>query len=295
MAAGSDRIKSLWDAPNEEDTNTAENSLKGIADDYPPALPTSEQELKSDEEESLKEAKSTGTNSPAPTTSRRFPRMSVHDVTRAFQQVPRSTSPSAETPSPPPEAPATQISRTTPSQTPNPYLQNSRTSYSSYHMPQTPSVMYSVPFGPSPLTTRPIAGGHDTSQHMWVPLPPQVYRTPPSSYSYVPQAGYQAVVPVPSKVTTPMAPTGRGRGLPTPHMMSPIAPPSTTNTYSPTPVHQHPYPGRAPMTPQQVAYPPSPVSTYGVPITTGRGTMHRPPNGYDPHTPVTPQNFHPSW
>jgi serine/arginine repetitive matrix protein 2 len=73
-----EQLKLLWSQTSEKADVPGVNSLEGIADDLP-SVPFSLQEVKSEDGET---PPPTGSNGAGPS------RMSLHDVTRAFQQVP---------------------------------------------------------------------------------------------------------------------------------------------------------------------------------------------------------------
>ena len=218
-----EHLKAVWSQTSNKAGLHPVNSLEGIADDLT-ALPFTLQDVKSEDGET-----------PPPSLPTAPSRMSLHEVTRAFQQVPTSSSastpPSHRTVIPPPLTNAP-VARPTYSY---PLPQNNmRPAYASYPSPMmnhspTPA-MYPHPMTPSPVPGRMPVNGHTPlySQPMWVtvagptpqghgtmmrpvasPYPgPMMYPSP----GYVPQP--PAIMPTPPHTQN----GSRGRGGP---IMSP--------------------------------------------------------------------------
>jgi serine/arginine repetitive matrix protein 2 len=266
------------------------NSLEGIADDLT-ALPFTLQDVKSEDGET-----------PPPSLPSAPSRMSIHEVTRAFQQVPTSSS----TPSLPPHRasfspPSTHAPVARPTTAVNyaysPAPQNNLRPayvYPSPMMSHSPGpIMYGHPMASSPVPSRMQVNGHTPlySQPMWMTMPgpsPQghsnMMRSVPSPYPsqmvHYPSAGYAPQPPSNMMPTTPQGQNGRGRGMPP--VMSPVM------------SHAHAHPGSA-------MYGSSPVMLHAVqapqnhgymPMPTGRG-QPRTENGQLPNPqPQHPPNSH---
>jgi len=140
------------------------NSLEGIADDLT-ALPFTLQEVKSEDGET-----------PPPSISAAPSRMSLHDVTKAFQQVPPSSSSSSSHRTPPIAAPPTTRTPNYPYTLPPP-PNGVRPVYGAYPSPilshsPSPGVIYPHPMAPSPVPNRMSVNGHTPlySQPMWMTM-----------------------------------------------------------------------------------------------------------------------------
>jgi serine/arginine repetitive matrix protein 2 len=147
------------------------NSLEGIADDLT-ALPFTLQDVKSEDGET-----------PPPSVSSAPSRMSLHDVTRAFQQVPASSSPSPSTHRGPPlsqtsvAAPLVQRPPTYGYTLPPPLNHGMRPNfvpYSSSMVTASPNspIVYPHTLPTSPVPSRMQINGHTPlySQSLWMPL-----------------------------------------------------------------------------------------------------------------------------
>jgi hypothetical protein len=282
-----EHLKAVWSQTSNKAGLHAVNSLEGIADDLT-ALPFTLQDVKSEDGET-----------PPPSLLSAPSRMSIHEVTRAFQQVPTSSS----TPNLPPHRasfspPSTHAPVARPTTAVNyaysPAPQNNMrpayVPYPSQMMSHSPGpIMYAHPMASSPVPSRMQVNGHTPlySQPMWMTMPgpsPQghsnMMRPVPSPYSpqMVPYslAGYAPQTPSNMMPTTPQGQNGgRGRGMP---VMSPVM------------SHAHAHPGSA-------MYSSSPVMLHAVqapqnhgymPMPTGRG-QPRTENGQLPN----PQSQHP--
>ncbi|CAA7264733.1 unnamed protein product [Cyclocybe aegerita] len=289
-------LKAVWSQPPNKASIQPVNSLEGIADDL--AFPLLLQDVKPEE----------GGETPPPSLPSVPSRMSLHDVTRAFQQVPTSSSSTNQLPhrdraaiSPPStNAP---VARPTPAAytySPAPGPQNNmRPAYPSYPSPMMSHSPAPVMYGhPSPVPSQMHAqvNGHAPmyGQPVWMPMPapapqPQhanMMRPVPSPYpaqmmTYA-SPGYAPQHPPPNMMPrTPQGPNaGRGRGM---LVMSPVvshahAHPGTMYTGSPVMMHAVPVP-------QNHAYMPMPA---------GRGQPPRPENGQLLQHPPPPGNHPPS-
>jgi len=296
-----EHLKAVWSQTSDKAGLHAVNSLEGIADDLT-ALPFTLQDVKSEDGET-----------PPPSLPSAPSRMSLHEVTRAFQTVPTSsTTPSqplhrASFSPPSTNAPVARPATTGYSYSPAP--QNNIRPYVSYATPimnHSPGpVMYGHPIASSPVPARMQMNGHTPlySQPMWVTMPgpsqPHNNMIRPMASPYPSQ---MMPYPSPAYATQPppnmMAPTtqqgqqnaaSRGRGMP---IMSPGV------------SHAHAHPGTA-------MYSSSPVmlhavqvpQTHYMPVPVGRGQPPRPDNGQMPtqqphavngHHPQTHNGFNPT-
>ncbi|KAI0048012.1 hypothetical protein FA95DRAFT_1141674 [Auriscalpium vulgare] len=224
-----DQIKMLWAHPSAKAEVTGVNSLEGIADDLS-TVPFSLQDVKSEDGET---PPPTVSHVPAPS------RLSLHDVTRAFQTVPSAPAgpstqkaPAQSSPLSHPAVPR-QPSYPPPSSVPS----NMRPAYPGYPSPMmshspAPGVMY--PMAPSPVSGPMMMNG-PSPQYWMLPgpggqTPGAVMRPLPSPYpQYMaypspggpPMYGAGAPPPLASQPNTPGGAQNRGR---TPAMMSPVLP-----------------------------------------------------------------------
>ncbi|KAF8641122.1 hypothetical protein AX17_000764 [Amanita inopinata Kibby_2008] len=158
-----EHLKAVWSQTSDKAGLHSVNSLEGIADDLT-ALPFTLQDVKSEDGET-----------PPPISATPSSRMSLHDVTRAFQQVPAS---SASTPHRPPISPP---STSAPVARPSSYSypvppNNMRPPYGPYPSPMmshspSPTMMYPHMIS-SPVPTRMQANGHAHMYNppMWMPV-----------------------------------------------------------------------------------------------------------------------------
>lgn len=161
-----EHLKAVWSQTSNKAGLHTTNSLEGIADDLT-ALPFTLQDVKSEDGET-----------PPPTVPSAPSRMSAHDVTRAFQTVPASSSttsyPSHRTP-PIVAPPATRPSNYAYGL---PHPPNAiRPTYAAYPSPMMshspgPGVMYPHPMTTSPVPSRMQVNGHTPlySQQMWMSM-----------------------------------------------------------------------------------------------------------------------------
>jgi serine/arginine repetitive matrix protein 2 len=220
-----EHLKAVWSQSRDKTESNPINSLQAIADDLP-AISFSLQEVKSEDG-----------GTPPPSVPSVSSRMSQHEVTKAFQQVPSSSSSSngvsrtvGITPmSPATTATNTSSSTTTPSMRPQPSygypLPHSMSSpimrppYAGYpmmsphHASNPGTVMYPPPMAPSPV---PVSGHHGPPPHMngqaapmypgtpmWVPMPPPGAQGPnglvrPLGSPYPPPPPQMMAYPTPS-------------------------------------------------------------------------------------------------
>ncbi|KAJ3814994.1 hypothetical protein F5876DRAFT_31560 [Lentinula aff. lateritia] len=180
-----EHLKAVWSQTSNQPGLHPVNSLDGITDDLP-TVPFTIQDVKSEDGQT-----------PPPTTVASS-RMSLHDVTRAFQQVPSSPSISSHRPTISPPSTTAPVARPTPTynylptpvQPPN---QNARPQYP-YHPPPmmshspAPSAMFSHP---SPIPNRmQVNGQAPLYSPVWMPLQnPNAQNSPmmrPMTASYPP-------------------------------------------------------------------------------------------------------------
>ncbi|KAJ7130001.1 hypothetical protein C8R43DRAFT_1025387 [Mycena crocata] len=257
-----EHLKAVWLQTSNKAGLHAVNSLEGIADDLT-AIPFTLQDVKSEDG-----------GTPPPTTSIASSRMSLHDVTRAFQQVPSSSSSSVRPSISPPSTSAPVARPPTYSYPlPPPPNQMMRPNYGPYSpMMGSPNQTMMYPMAPSPAPARMGVNGHAPlySQPVWMaaqnhggmmrpmgsPYPQMMYPTPAGTPMYAPQ-------PQPMQ-NSPQQPNGpRGRGM-------------SSSVMSPVMSHQTAmYPG----SPILMHAPAMPVGYMNMPA--GRGQM-RNDNGHQP-------------
>lgn len=257
-----EHLKAVWSQASNKSRVHSVNSLEAIADDLT-GLPFTLQDVKSDDGET-----------PPPSSSVVASRMSLHEVTRAFQQVPSSSSSSnattqRSTPLSPPPSNGTVTRPPTfayPVPSPNP---NMRPQYAGYPSPMShspsPTMIY-----PSPVPGRMSVNGHSpmySAPPLWVPLPPSSTQQHPGMMRPMASPYPGQMMPYPSPGAGPSmyvqhhqpnmqspgpqqpgAGQGRGRG-----MMPPMSPAMQhAAAHSPmyhgspvlmhaSPMHGHPY------------------------------------------------------
>jgi hypothetical protein len=170
-----EQLKLLWSQTSEKADVPGVNSLEGIADDLP-SVPLTLQEVKSEDGET---PPPTGSNGPGSL------RMSLHDVTRAFQQVPPPPAGSI----PGKASPQSPAVHSTPGSSRHPlfhpHAQPVHTpvggpTYHQYPSPMlshspAPTLMYSHPMAPNPMMGGP---SPQYPQPMWIPMPTPAGQTP---------------------------------------------------------------------------------------------------------------------
>ena len=303
-----EHLKAVWSQASGRPAGSTSNSLKGIADDLP-SIPFTVQDMKSEDGET-----------PPPTAPVATPsRLSLQEVTRAFQQVPDT--PPQNTSSRPPSYAQTPLLPSGNSQNHRsnqpvaislPPQHGVRPAFGPYphtmvgHSP-SPTMMY-APGVPSPVLhhrmavsvpSPPIAHG------MWLPTPPP----PPSQpSSFMRPAG----VPPPPQMMYPSPAPGTAPGVPSQMMhrrMSGVSSGGVPSSSAPSMYHSHPMDMQGHMHAQSphlghahaVGHPvqhmhlfSSPQSgqapaMYAVPVGAGRGGMVPRP-GYDGYPPVPPHS-----
>ena len=160
-----EHLKAVWSQTSNKSGLHSVNSLEGIADDLT-ALPFTLQEVKSEDGET-----------PPPSVPAAPSRMSLHEVTKAFQQVPSSSSSSTSHRTPPITAPPTARPPNYAYTLPPPPLNTIRPSYGAYPSPMlshspSPGVMYPHPMASSPVPNRMPVNGHNPvyNQPMWMSM-----------------------------------------------------------------------------------------------------------------------------
>ena len=302
-----EHLKAVWSQTSNKASMHAVNSLEGIADDLT-ALPFTLQDVKSEDGET-----------PPPSIPQPPSRMSLHDVTRAFQQVPASSSSNAapRTPISPPSTNAP-VARPTFSYSPLP-PNGMRPAYS-YASPMmshspAPAVMYPHAMASSPVSSRMPINGHTPlySQPIWMPMavpapqnqggmmrpvaspyPAQLmpYPSPSTPTLYAPPP------PPPNMINQPQQQNGaqvnRGRSM---ALMSPVMPHAGPSMYAGSPVLMH---ASGISGPQNHGYMSVPTAR-GQPRT-DNGQMaphqHPPPNQHQPsvaYNPAPPSFARPTW
>ncbi|KAG8953341.1 hypothetical protein FRC04_002751 [Tulasnella sp. 424] len=163
--AASDGLKAVWESAASAAGTSIENSLRGIVDELPPTIPTSVQEMKSDDGENKIEPGISVTAVASAIPDPPAPKRSLQDAHRAFQIVPESPASTAKPPPYPVPPPTTVPQRPTESSQamlpPSPYM-----------MPGQPPFPTSNGYGPRPPY------GHPTP-----PTPNMMWGQPPQ---YVP-------------------------------------------------------------------------------------------------------------
>ncbi|KAK0208481.1 hypothetical protein DFS33DRAFT_1303853 [Desarmillaria ectypa] len=236
-----EHLKAVWS----QTSNMAElhpvNSLEGIADDPVPFT--------------LQDVKSEDGTTPPPTTSSGPSRMSLHDVTRAFQQVPPTSGStnhkltiSPPTTSAPVARPAPNFGYAMSLPTSN---QNMRAPYPPYGSPMmshSPApVVYPHPITNSPVPSRMQVSGQTPlygQPAVWMPLPtPATTQThgammrpvpspyPPQLMAYSPNAQPMYLPAVPNMQSPPQQNSASNRGRSMSMMMSPGIPHASPNMY----------------------------------------------------------------
>ncbi|KAG9006036.1 hypothetical protein FRB90_010096, partial [Tulasnella sp. 427] len=160
---GPDSIKAVWDSATPGTATATENSLRGIVDDLPPAIPMSVQELKSDDSEPKVNPGAAVAVISAVTQQPPAPKRSLQDAHRAFQIVPASPASAGKPPAYTVTPPTITPQRPT---DPNP----SMLPPSPYMMPGQPPFAASNGYGPRPPYVHPTP---PTPNMMWGQPPTQ--------------------------------------------------------------------------------------------------------------------------
>ncbi|KAI6153373.1 hypothetical protein BKA82DRAFT_3970058 [Pisolithus tinctorius] len=244
-----EHLKAVWSQAADKEPIPAVNSLEGIADDLT-ALPFTIQDVKSE-----------GGETPPPTSSAMPSKMSIHEVTRAFQQVPTSSGTSYRAAPMSPQAPSGPITRSSTFTYSNPVQPPNLPMRPAYAGFPSPMLVHSsspnlYPATTSPIPRVPVNGPSQAySQHVWVPIQgsqnhngamrPIASPYPTQMIAY-PAAGAMPPVYGPASTnqntSTSTSGTVHPRGVP---MMSPVMHPAATANvpiYGGSPVMMHPPP-----------------------------------------------------
>ncbi|KDQ54750.1 hypothetical protein JAAARDRAFT_37853 [Jaapia argillacea MUCL 33604] len=301
-----EHLKIVWSQASDKANLPSTNSLEGIGDDLT-ALPFTLPDVKSEDGET-----------PPPSGAGVSSRMSIHDVTRAFQQVPSSTvsprnhrngplsPPSGTVPiprqqssfafAPPPPLPPTGM----------------RPTYAAYPSPMlsspSPTLVYPTNMTPSPvLSGMPVNGAPHYAQPVWLPMPGPPAQPPNGMLRTMSSPYAGPMMPYPSPGGGPSMYSSHGMPnssqqsngtqiRPGMSMMSPAmshARPTHPNVpmYGSSPVMVHAPP--IPLTPGHPYPPPiQPLATQRNPYNPMGGlpgSQHRPPN----HSLPTQSNGYP--
>lgn len=291
-----EQLKLLWSQTSEKADVPAVNSLEGIADDLP-SVPFTFQEVKSEDGET-----------PPPTVSNGSgpSRMSLHDVTRAFQQVPPPPTGSTTrkaSPQSPVVQPSTSGSVRHPTYPPHAQQMHSAVGgpqYTQYPSPMlshspAPTMMFPHPMAPNHMMGGPSAQYHH--QPMWIHMaaPPPGAQTPggvvrplPSPYpthaQYMPYPSPTAYATSqagpPGSQPQPQPNGGRSRPSAAPAGMSPgLSHARAPAMYQSSPVLMHPQ-----VIHVQPSYAGSMPAGRGVPMQASHPTPAPHPGGYTPAT-----------
>lgn len=286
-----EHLKALWSQPSEKSELHPVNSLEAIPDDLT-SLPFTLHEVKSED----------GATPPPAPPPQPPSRMSLHDVTRAFQQVPQSSATTTGSTRPPISPPSTNAPVARPTGYSYAVPPNGmRPSYASYspitsHSP-APPMMYSP--HPPPMNASPVPGRMQVNPYgpsMWMMpvMPPptnggNIMRPPPypapqmMPYSPSPPANgvYPQHPPTMMQHQHPPSqnggPANRSRSMPG---MSPAM--SQSPMYPPSPMLMHAH-----------AHPPPVMQNHGYgPMPAGRGQPRTDSNashlGHQQHPPYPP-------
>ncbi|KAG7099488.1 hypothetical protein E1B28_001335 [Marasmius oreades] len=283
-----EHLKAVWSQASNKSALHPVNSLEGIADDLT-ALPFTLLDVKSEDGET-----------PPPTMSMAPSRMSLHDVTKAFQQVPTSSlniNSHRPTISPPStSAPVARPPQGFNYSVPSPSAQNMRSAYPYHHSPlmsHSPApVLFPHPMNGSPVPTRmPVNGHTPLFSPVWMPVPnaggqppgammrPSVSYPPPMYPSPAPQPLYGMPPNMQNSTSGPQQGGHVNRGRGNGSIISPVMPHagsvSAMPMYTGSPVMMPAHPGRPPMRnenhhhpsipqhhPSTAHHPPPPTQSY---------------------------------
>ncbi|KAF8898387.1 hypothetical protein BD779DRAFT_1666247 [Infundibulicybe gibba] len=240
-----EHLKAVWSQTSNKAGLHAVNSLEGIADDLT-ALPFTLQDVKSEDGE---------TPPPIPSAPSR---MSLHEVTRAFQQVPQSAAATPHRTQISPPSTSAPVARPSPYSYQMPPAPSAmRPTYVPYPSPMishspSPAVVYPHHIASSPVPSRMAVGGHNPMypQPMWMtmpgpaPNPNNMMRSPypaqmmtypsPSTPTMYPHA-LPSPMPNPAQQQNAMQ-ANRNRNM---AMMSPVMSQAAPQMYAASPVLMH--------------------------------------------------------
>ncbi|PFH49226.1 hypothetical protein AMATHDRAFT_5114 [Amanita thiersii Skay4041] len=264
-----EHLKAVWSQTSDKAGLPSVNSLEGIADDLT-TLPFTIQDVKSE-----------GGETPPPV-SATSSRMSIHDVTRAFQQVPQSSTSTSHRP------PISPPSTTAPVARPNSYTyavppsSNIRPTYPPYPSPMmshspSPTVMYPHMVS-SPVPARMQPNGHAPApmygQLTWVPVPGPTPQNSAGMMRHMATAYPPQMMYTPNGVATMYASPVPPNMIGTPQPQNNMQGNRNRNVSMMSPVMQHASPHMYPASPALVHMQVVPNSGY-MPLSAGRGqTRH---------------------
>lgn len=244
-----EHLKAVWSQATDKEPIPAVNSLEGIADDLT-ALPFTIQDVKSEDGET-----------PPPISSAIPSKMSLHDVRRAFQQVPASSGTPHRAPPMSPQSPSGHITRSS-TFTYSTSIQPSNTPMRGYTAFPSPMLVHSpspnlYPAASSPIPRVPVNGPSQAyNPHVWVQMQGSQSHNgamrPMASPYPAPMIAYPAAGAMHPSVYGPASTNQNAstatsgnvhpRGVP---MMSPVmhpAAPANVQIYGGSPVMMHPPP-----------------------------------------------------
>ncbi|KAI0670160.1 hypothetical protein C8Q78DRAFT_1093678 [Trametes maxima] len=300
-----EHLKAVWSQTSDKAQNQPVNSLKGIADDLT-SVPFMLQDVKSDDGET-----------PPQSSSGPWSRMTSHEVTRAFQQVPSPSSNSSQRPAPiaPSASSSTNssISRhpgfafSPPPMAPPMY----RSPYQAYSPMMSPTPGQPAMYSQASPVPRPMVvngGAPAYGQPVWVPA--MSGAAPPPSAGMIRSPYPAQLMPYPAPggpvpmypPTMPMQNPPQQNGVqgrpPAMAMMSPVMQPAMTPMYAGSPVLVPSLPAMPPgqgyPMPNQASRPP--MRPYEQP--TNGAHMHPSPMRQLPqnaYSPLPPNYARPSW
>ncbi|OBZ78956.1 hypothetical protein A0H81_00512 [Grifola frondosa] len=190
FAPDPEHLKAVWSQASDKAELPSTNSLEGIADDLT-AVPFTLQDVKSEDGET-----------PPPSVSGPSSRMNSYDVTRAFQQVPSSSSSSSSRAPIPLGSPTNGSVPRHSAFSFSPPMSNAnlRPAYPAYGSPllsPSPSVMYPMQASPIPRPMVLNGGSPAYAQQVWVPVPGPAPPTPGGMMRPL-GSPYPQMVPYPS-------------------------------------------------------------------------------------------------
>ncbi|KAI0651594.1 hypothetical protein C8Q79DRAFT_897798 [Trametes meyenii] len=298
-----EHLKAVWSQTSDKAQIQPVNSLKGIADDLT-SVPFMLQDVKSDDGET-----------PPQSSSGPWSKMTSHEVTRAFQQVPSSNSSQRPAPIAPSASSSTNNAASrhpgfafSPPPMAQPVYRPAYQAYSPMMSPTPgPAVMYSQPSPvPRPMV---VNGGAPTyGQPVWMPPMPGAAPPPPPGMIRSPYPAQLMPYPAPGgpvpmyPPTMPMQNPPQQNGIqgrpPAMSMMSPVMQPAMTPMYAGSPVLVPSLPAMPPgqgyAVPNQANRPP--IRPYEQPTNGAHmqpSPMRQPPQ--NAYSPLPPNYARPSW
>lgn len=228
-----EHLKAVWSQSSTKTGLQPVNSLQGITDDLPNVS------------YSLQDVKSEGEATPPPTLPAPPSRMSLHDVTKAFQQVPSSSSSSSNSANQ--SQPQSRTTTVSPPSAPAP----ARPNYN--YAPIPPTSMRPYPYASPMMSHSPAPGMYPHPHPMnGSPVPSRMQPAVPAPMSPM----YSQPMWMPMSGPGPQGPNMRPIPIPSPY-------PGQMVPYPPTPYGQPPHAPLPPPGPH--APPPHPQSAAGAP------------------------------